>query len=257
MRAAKSLLSLAIAVALAGAAGAQDKFHHTESSPKVDYAGLLADATPLQESAIGQGVVEKCMQAYGGAEKLAALKDFELVYRSTSRFTQGDYEVVKSFQRGRRYKIERLAEKRILNGDKCWVQNDKDEVGDQGRYRNELYSYLTLALPLAIQTEPFDEVRYGTRKDDPLAYIYLDKQDSLLTVLGIDRESGLIETIEGIVKYGEDQFVFINRFDNYQQHDGYLFPGEVIKKSLGLEVSRSKLTGVKVNPGFGEGVFKP
>jgi hypothetical protein len=257
MRAARIFTSLAVAAALAGAATAQDKFHHSESSPKVNYDSLFAGATPLSESAIGQGLVEKCMQAYGGAEKLAALEDFELTYRSTSRFTQGDYEVVKSFQRGRRYKIERLAEKRILNRDKCWVQNDKGEVGDQGRYRNELYSYLTLAMPLAIETERFDAIRYGARPDDPLAYIYLDKQDSVLTVLGIDRSSGMIRTIEGIVRYGEDNFVFINRFGSFQAHGNYLFAGEITTTSLGLVVSESKLTGVKVNPGFGEDVFKP
>ena len=109
----------------------------------------------------------------------------------------------------------------------------------------------------AIQTERFDDVRYGTRADDPLAYIYLDKQDSLMTVLGIDRDSGMIQTVEGIVRYGENSFVFVNRFGSYQAHDDYLFAGEITTTSLGLEVSKSKLTGVKVNPGFGEGVFKP
>lgn len=257
MRTATIITSLALAAVLAGAAAAQDKFHHTESSPKVDYDALLAEAAPLAESAIGQGLVEKCMQAYGGAEKLAALKDFELTYRSTSRFTEGSYEVVKSFQRGRHYKIERLAEMRILNGEQCWVQNDKGEAGDQGRYRNELYSYLTLAMPLAIQTERFDDIRYGTRSDDPLAYIYLDKQDSVLTVLGIDRDSGMIKTAEGVVRYGDNSFVFINRFESYQSHGDYLFAGEITTISLGLEVSQSTLTGAKVNPGFGEGVFKP
>jgi len=257
MRAAKSVLVLTIVAALAVTGNAQDKFHHTASSPKVNYDSLFAVAAPLDESAIGQSIVGKCMLAYGGAEKLAALKDFELTYRTSSRFSDGDYEVVKSFQRGRRYKIERLAEKRILNGEKCWVQNDKGEVGDQGRYRNELYSYLTLAMPLAIQTEPFGDARYGTRSDDPLAYIYLDKQDSVMTVLGIDRDTGLIKTVEGIVHYGENSFVFVNRFESYQAHDDYLFAGEVTTISLGLEVSRAKLTGVKVNPGFDESVFKP
>ena len=176
---------------------------------------------------------------------------------ATSRFNSASYKVVKSFQRGRRYKIERLDEKRILNGEKCWVQNKEGEVGDQGRYRNELYSYLSQAMPLAIQTENFDDIRYGSRSDDPLAYVYLEKQDSLMTVLGIDRDSGLIRSIEGIVRYGENTFVFVNLLDAYQSHDEYMFPGEVTTISLGLEVSRSKLTGVKVNPGFDENTFKP
>jgi outer membrane lipoprotein-sorting protein len=223
----------------------------------VNYDSLFAIALPLDKSQEGQRVVEECMEAYGGAEKLAALTDFELTYEATSRFNSGSYKVVKSFRRGRQYKIERLNETRILNGEKCWVQNEDGVERDQSRYRNELYSYLTLAMPLAIQTERFDNVRFGKRSGDPLAYIYLEKQDSLMTVLGINQDSGLIQSIVGVVRYAENSFVFVNHFDGYQEHDDYLFPGEITTISLGLEVSRSKLDAVKVNPGFAEKTFKP
>ena len=128
---------------------------------------------------------------------------------------------------------------------------------DGGRYCAELYSYLSLATPLAVRTERFDEIRYGERPDDPLAYIYLDKQDSLLVVLGIDRDSYLIRSAEGIIRQGDENYIFINRFDDYQEQGGFQFAGEVTTISMGLEVSKAKLTGVKVNPGFENRVFKP
>ena len=128
---------------------------------------------------------------------------------------------------------------------------------DGGRYNAELYSYLYIAMPLAVRTERFDQIRYGERPDDPLAYLYLEKQDSVMVILGIDRDTHLIRSAEGIVRQGEESYVFINRFDDYQEKDGYLFPGEVVTISLGLQVSKAKLTGVKVNPGFDDEEFKP
>jgi outer membrane lipoprotein-sorting protein len=254
------VVAFALAVFLAGVSGAQhqDRFHNMGSSPKMNYDSLAAAAVPLSESAEGSAVVDNCIRSYGGAEQLRTLKDFELTYKATSRFGGEPYELVKMFQRGRRYKISRLSEERIMNGESCWFQSDDTLMAlDRGRYRAELYSYLTLAMPLAIRTERFDSIRYGELPDDPLAYIYLDKQDSLMVVLAIDRENYLIRSATGVIRQGDENYVFINRFTDYQQHDGFRFPGQVSTISLGLEVSAAKLTGVKVNPGFGDKDFKP
>ncbi len=249
-----------LAVVLGGVTVAQqqDKYHHSESSPKIDYDGYLKAAVPLSQSDEGRALLDNCFQSYGGEEKLRTLKDFELTYEATSRFGGNSYKVVKSFQRGRRHKIDRREEQRILNGEKSWFKNEETTMDlDGGRYCAELYSYLSLATPLAVRTERFDEIRYGERPDDPLAYIYLDKQDSLLVVLGIDRDSYLIRSAEGIIRQGDENYIFINRFDDYQEQGGFQFAGEVTTISMGLEVSKAKLTGVKVNPGFENRVFKP
>jgi outer membrane lipoprotein-sorting protein len=251
---------LFLAVLLVGVTGAQhqDKFHHSQSSPKVDYDGMLKAAVPLTASVEGRAVLDNCFQSYGGEEKLRSLNDFELTYDASSKFGQQSFKVVKSFQRGRHYKIDRRGEQRILNGKKSWFKNEDTTMDlDGGRYCAELYSYMTLAMPLAIRTERFDEIRYGTRPDDPLAYIYLDKQDSVLVVLGIDRDSHLIRSAEGIVRQGEENYVFINLFDDYQEREGFRFAGTVTTISMGLEVSKAKLTGANINPGFKDKEFKP
>lgn len=255
-----TLLSILFVVSLSGVTSGQapDRFHHTKSSPKLNYDSLLAAAVPLSESSIGQALVADCIEKYGGTDKLRSLKDFELTYEATSRFGPKSYSLVKSFQQGRRYKINRLEEERILKGDICWFENEDTVVFlDQGRYRAEFYSYLTLALPLAIRTESFDAIRYGERPGDPLGYVYLDKQDSLMVVVGIDKENHLIRVTEGIVRQGDQYFVFINRFGDYQKHQGFSFAGEVTTTSLGLEVSKAKLTNVRINPGFDAKFFTP
>jgi hypothetical protein len=259
----KTLMAVALlllVMPLSGVSPGQvrDRYHHVKSSPKVNYDSLLAAAVPLSKSSVGQTLVEGCLHTYGGMDKLKTLKDFELTYQASSKFGQESYDLVKSFGQGRRYRINRRMEQRILNGDQCWFQNSDTLLFiDQGRYRAELYSYLTLAMPLAIRTERFDTIRYGKRLDDPLGYIYLHKQDSLLIVLGIDKDDHLIRVAEGIVQQGDQHFVFINRFADYQQHEGFSFPGQVTTISLGLEVSSAKLMKVMINPGFEAQYFKP
>lgn len=236
----------------------QDRFHHRSSSPKVNYDSLFTAAVPLSESSIGSKLLEECLETYGGTGKLNELRDFELVYDVTSRFAKEHFTLVKSFQRGRRYKIRRPTEERVINGTSCWFSNADTVLAlDGGRYKAELYSYLTLAMPLAMRTERFDAVRYGKRHDDPLDYIYLDKQDSLLVVVGIDPNDHLIRSVEGIIRQGEQSYVFINRFNESQRHGGFYFPGHVTTISMGLEVSSARLKEVKVNPGLDEDYFKP
>lgn len=254
------VVSLALCTLVAAGAGAQhqDKFHHTKSSPKVNYDSLSAAAAPLDESARGRKIVENCIAAYGGVEKLQSLDSFELTYESNSRFGGEPYELVKKFQHGRRYRISRLSEERILNGKECWFKNEDTTMDlDSGRYRAELYSYLTLALPLAIRTEEFDAVRYGEIPDDPLAYIYLDKQDSLMVVVGIDQNDYRIRSVAGIIRQSEEKYVFVNHFSDFEQHSGFVFPGRVRTVSMGLEVSSAKLKSVRVNPGFSDSDFRP
>jgi hypothetical protein len=245
-------------VASVSGAQHQDKFHHKKSSPKVNYDSLSAAAKHLDESVHGQQLVENCINSYGGVEKLQSLNSFELTYESKSRFGGEPYKLVKMFQRGRRYKISRLSEERILNGKECWFRKEDAVMDlDSGRYRAELYSYLTLALPLAIRTEEFDTVKYGEVPDDPLAYIYLDKKDSLMVVAGIDKKDYRIRSVAGIIRQGEENYIFVNYFSDFEQHNGYLFAGRVRTVSMGLEVSSADLKSVRVNPEFSDKDFRP
>jgi hypothetical protein len=243
-----------------GAPSAQhkDTFHHSGNAPKVNYDSLLAAAVPLDDTEAGRKLLDDCIASYGGTDKLEALRDFELTYQVTSKFERDPYKLVKSFQRGRRYRTESPANTRILNGSECWFQNKDTEMElDSGRYRAELFSYLALAMPLGVRTERFDSIRYGERPGDALGYIYCDKADSLLVVLGINRTSHMIETAEGIVRQGDKGFVFVSRFTDYVEHGGYLFAGRVTMTSMGLAVGEAQLDRVRVNPGFDDTVFRP
>ncbi|MEN8008373.1 MAG: hypothetical protein ABFS42_15295, partial [Candidatus Krumholzibacteriota bacterium] len=154
-------------------------FHGSTSEPKLDYEALYESATPLTDSEQGRQVLAACLAAYGGQEKLKDLKGFRLHYSMTPMMSTESFPVVKAFRTDREYRHTKGDQERILNGLKCWYTKG-DQVADMdgGRYRAELFSYLTLAMPLAAETERFDDVRFGKRDGDPHSYLYFDKADS-------------------------------------------------------------------------------
>ena len=243
-------------------AGGFDQFHGAQPIPKLNYDSLMMAATPLDQSADGQALLDHCIETYGGMEKLQQLKGFRLVYRMKAFLKRDSLGIVKSFQRDRQYRIDRQTsvkdEVRILNHEKAWYQSRDTVLAlDGGRYNAELFSYMTLAMPLAAKTERFDDIRYGQRPDDSLAYIYMEKNDTLMIVLGIDPRDHRIKSSEGLIRQGEASFVFINRFSDFRERNGYWFAHQMTNISMGLEVARSVLTRVEINPQFKESDFQP
>ena len=235
-----------------------DHFHHSSKTPKVDYEDLFADAEPLTESDAGRNILAASLEAYGGEEKLSGLKGFRLHYGSTADPDDSSTQVDKSLARGRRYRVVAGDRERILNGRDCWYRDSEQLVEmDGGRYRAELFSYLTLAMPLAAETENFSDVRYGRRPDDPLDYLYFDKADSLMIILGLDPKSHRISTTTGLVRQDTGHFVFINEFSDYRQVEGYWFPHRLVNISMGLQVADSVLRSVDINPEFPSDEFLP
>ncbi len=251
------LLWLVVSGPVLGQGGGHD-FHHMKPGPKIDYEARFAAAASLVDSREGREVLDRCLDAYGGRKKLAALQGFRLHYDMLAMLKKSTQRVVKSFARGRRYSVERGREKRFLDGDRCWYTKDEMVAPmDSGRYRAELFSYLTLAMPLAAETEPFADIRYGTEPGDSLLYLYFDKPDSVLLVLGVEPGSYHIVKSTGVVRQGEQRFVFINQFDDFREVEGYLFPHHLVNISMGLKVADSRLGKVEINPRFGETYFRP
>lgn len=248
---------------LAGSSAAFDKLHGSHGGyAKINYDSLFNLATPLDQSPEGKELVDQCLEAYGGMEHLKALKSFRLEYAMQSFLVKDDLKVEKFYDQNHRYKIIKYGksnvETRILNQAQAWYTGrDTTIVWDGGKYRAELFSYLTLSMPLGIKTESFSETRYGTRDDDSLSYIYMKKHDSLMIVIGIGPTDKVIVTSEGIIYQDSSNFVFVNRFSEFEKQNGYIFAGKLVNISMGLEVARSKLVAVEINPLFEDKLFKP
>ena len=238
---------------LSVSANGYEKFHGGKSEwPKLDYDSLFAAASPLADSPEGRQVIEKCLAAYGGTDHLKNLKSVRQSWRTKEMMLSDSVDIIRMFAADRRYKIDKMYqsgfESRMMDGDQAWYQTADTVIAlNSGRYKAEMFSYLVLSMPLAMETERFDGIRYGRRPEDPLHYIYLDKQDSLMTVIGIDPESFFIKKAEGLVRQEGATFIFINLFDDHKEVDGYLFPHSLTNISMGLTVGESTLKAVKVN----------
>lgn len=260
----KSIVLL-IGMACAVSAADFDKFHshaHGKMFAKLNYDSLFNEATPLEKTKDAQILIEKCIEHYGGTEALESVKGVEIEYATKLLMKGGTITVKKSRAEERRYKIIRDEPKgkeiRILNGAKAWFAGrDTVLTLNSGRYKSELFSYLTLSMPLAMKTEPFSEIRYGYRADDSLAYIYMKKQDSLMIILGIDPQKYTINTSEGVIYQDTSTFVFINLFSDFKKFEGILFPHTMSNVSMGLEVARSTINTIELNPAFKEETFLP
>lgn len=257
------LLAMMILVGPANANGYQ-KFHdHGHgASEKVNYDSLFTAAVPLSASPEGRQIVERCLDAYGGLQYLKTLSSVRQFWRMQSLMSSDSVEVVKTVSTGRRYRIDKRYpngfETRMINGQRAWYQTADTLIElTGGRYKAELYSYLVLSMPLALKTERFDEIRYGQRDGDSLHYIYMDKRDSLMVVVGIDPTDFTITRAEGMIRQGEESFVFVNKFADYRKADGFLFPYSLVNVSMGLTVGRSALKAVSVNANNADSDFMP
>lgn len=259
----KNILVLAIILLISSSTFASAGFHGQKAAiKKLNYDSLFSAAAPIDNSFEGKKLIENCINAYGGEEHLKALSSFKIRYSMEAFLSNTKLEVDKFFSQDRKYKIirhqEPSSESRILNGTDSWfIGRDTTIVIYSGKYKAELFSYLTLSMPLGIKTEPFSEIKYGTRENDSLSYLYMKKNDSLLIILGIDNKTNFIKYVEGIIYQDASTFVFVNKLDDFRKVDGYFFPHSLVNVSLGLEVARSVVTNIEINPIFKEIEFEP
>jgi hypothetical protein len=269
----KTAVSAAILFAtvllLTSGISAQDKFHHghgmghgTSEFPRFNYDSLFAAAAHLDESESGREILESCLEAYGGREHLSSLKSYRTVWTMETIRSSDTIRVERSFERDRKYRIRKdhnqRVEQRILNGSQAWFQSlDTTMEISRGRFCAELFSYLVLAMPFAAESDEFADRRWGTMPGDSLEYLYLDKPDSLLIVLGIDPGDGLIHMIHGVIREGGQNYAFLNLLSDHKTYDGYVFASHLINVAMGLKVGDSRLDSVLVNPESDPAAFEP
>ena len=234
--------------------------HPAPTGQKLNYDSLFTNATPIRKSPKAQTLIDNVMLRYGGRSELAKLTSFALAYVPEGS-TDTSVSITKVWSTDRHLKYTRLADQsvsRYLNGQECWLMTrGQVQKASAQRYAAELYSYLALAMPLAIEKEVFSAIRYDQRENDSLEYLYLLKSDSLMIVLGIDGEDHLIKSCEGVVYGKESRTVFKNLFSDFREIQGYVFPHRIQSVSMGLDMGALILKDVQVNPTLPENLFRP
>ncbi len=258
----KKLFLISIIWAVCATAFGQDQFHHANKTPMINYDSLFAKAITIHDSEEGQAIIDRCIERYGGRKLLESLNSCQLFYKMKPFGANDSINIVKSFQRGRKFKILRNPEARtqesIINGNKSWFQSPETLYAVQNKqYKTWLFSYLSASLPLPLLIERFDDIRLGKRESSSLNYIYMDIKDSLLFVIGIDPSDGFIKSSEGIIRDNGKNSVYVFHFSDIREHDGYFSPHVIKTVSMGLEVSASRLSDIKINTQLTDDEFTP
>lgn len=244
------------------AASGQHKFHHSGESSILNYDSLFASAESVKDSKRGRDVIETCLEKYGGRDFLKKLESIRLTVKMVPVGRSDSVEVLKFYKNDRKFKFIRNPgsdwESRVIKENRAWFQSQDTAyvVGDQ-LYKTWLFSYLYTAGPLPLIRERFDDIRYGTRENDSLEYIYMSKKDSLIFILGIDGDDLLIKSAEGIIKRGDKNTVYALYFEDYKKFDDYYFPEKFTTYSLGMKVSVSFLDDIQINADIDDAEFEP
>lgn len=229
---------------------------------KLNYDSLWNEATNIIDSPKGNKVLDNCLKKYGGLEHLNKIKNLEIEYNSNSLLNENTSKVKLLFNHELKYKKinfinDSLVITVALNGDKALkTVNDKSAQIEKSGYKAELFSFLVMSMPASANLETFSEIKFGTRLDDSLDYLYLKKEDSLIMVLGIDPKDNFIKKIEGIIIQDESKTVFINYFSDFKEYQGFILPSIKMNVSMGLKMSEYNIMSVKINHEFEENIFK-
>lgn len=234
--------------------------HPAASGQKLNYDSLFRIAHSFAMAPKAQVLIDNVMLRYGGRSELEKLTSFKLGY-----FPEGSEDNIvtttKVWSTDRRLMYSKITGQpttRYLNGQESWlIKKGEIQPASKQRYTAELYSWLVLALPLAIEKESFNGTRYGQGENDSFEYLYLLKTDSLMIVLGIDSEDHLIKSCEGIVYGKESRTVFKNLFSDFREVQGYVFPHRIQNFSMGLDMGALILKDVEINPTLPENLFQP
>lgn len=229
---------------------------------KLNYDSLWNESVDLNSSPEGSKVLNNCLEAYGGLEHINTLKNLEIEYNLQSLLNDENKFIVKQFSSNDlKYKKITPGEDStislsILNGNKASKSVNKTSMLIYDiDYKYILSNYLVMSMPANINKETFSEIKYGTRSDDSLAYIYLKKEDTLMMILGIDPTDNFIKKIEGILLQNESRTVFINYFSDFKEYNGYILPSMRMYVSMGLKISEYSIISVKINQELAEDTF--
>jgi hypothetical protein len=228
---------------------------------KMNYDSLWNNAIAIENSTDGQRLIENCIQSYGGREHLGKINTLKLEYLSNLSLSKKIQMVTKYFQIGQKHKIVITEDGipvmvRIINNNAGWITTPEGtKTIEDVHYKRDLIAYLSLTMPLGMETESFSGKRYGKRDNDSLEYIYLKNDDMFIMILGIDPNDFMIKNIEGVVIQEDSRLVYIERYSDFRDTDGFILPYRKKYISMGLEVSNSILNSFEVNPSFNDNIF--
>ena len=231
-------------------------------------AALAALALPVaasEQDAASLDLVEKMVQAYGGAQQIERVVALNAVGEidAFARGTRGTYK--RFFKRTRKLRVETgypgLTEVRVLNGQLAWRTNDRDGIkGDTGPSRQAMiYQYKQLDLPYGLLKGAYNlryagEAMVGSQTTHVME-VWDDEGPAMR--VNVDATAHVIVKVTGIVKAGEKTMSLAAEFSDFRWVDGTPLPFRIHNFAADIAISETVMTSYEVNPAPDSELFVP
>lgn len=222
-------------------------------------------AAALEQDAASLALVEKVVQAYGGApqiEQLVSLNADGLI-NAKVRNASGTYK--RWFQRPRMLRVETVypetTETRVLNGDLAWrFTGGNLMVGVEGPSRLAMiYQYKQLDLPYGLLKGSYNLRHAGTEtvgsQATEVMELWDDEGPSIR--VNVDTTNHLIVKVTGQIAFGGQTMVLAAEFSNFRPVDGTPMPFHINNYAGSTAISETVITRYAVNPSVNPTLFVP
>ena len=228
-------------------------------------AAFSLPVAALEQDAPARDLVEKIVQAYGGAqqiERLTALSA-EGEIDAFARGTQGSYK--RFFQRPRLLRVETsypgMSETRVLNGQLAWRVNDREVIkGDTGPSRQAMiYQYKQLDLPFGLLKGLYNLRYAGEEAVGSLLTQALEVWDDEGPAMriNVDNTAHYIVKVTGVLQSGEKTMSLAAEFSDFRLIDGTPLPFHINHFAAGIAISETVITRYALNPVLKSDLFVP
>ncbi len=222
-------------------------------------------AAALEQDAASLALVEKVVQAYGGAaqiEQLVSLNADGLI-AAIVRNASGSYK--RWFQRPRMLRVETVypgtTETRVLNGELAWrITGGNMMVGVEGPGRQAMiYQYKQLDLPYGLLKGRYNLRHVGTEivANQSTEVMEIWDEEGPNIRVNVDQRTHLIVKVTGQITFGGQNMVLAAEFSDFRPVDGTPMPFHIKNYAGGNAISETVITRYAVNPTVDPTLFVP
>jgi len=222
-------------------------------------------ATALEQDAASLALVDKVVQAYGGAvqiEQMVSLNADGFI-NAIVRNASGTYK--RWFQRPRMLRVETVypatSETRVLNGELAWrITGGNLMTGAEGPARMAMiYQYKQLDLPYGLLKGSYNLRHAGSETIGKQATEVMDLWDDEGPAIrvNVDSTSHLIVKVTGHIEAGGHAMVLAAVFSDFRLVDGMQLPFHIDNYVGNTAISETVITRYAINPSVDAELFVP
>ncbi|PIY28468.1 MAG: hypothetical protein COZ09_09760 [Comamonadaceae bacterium CG_4_10_14_3_um_filter_60_42] len=226
---------------------------------------MILPATALEQDAASVALVDKVVQAYGGApqiEQMVSLNADGLI-NAIVRNASGTYK--RWFQRPRMLRVETVypttSETRVLNGDLAWrITGGNLMTGAEGPARLAMiYQYKQLDLPYGLLKGSYNLQHAGSETLGNQVTEVMDLWDDEGPAIrvNVDTATHLIVKVAGQIDAGGHPMVLAAEFSDFRPVDGMILPFHINNYAGGMAISETVITRYAINPSVDKQLFVP